>query len=332
MSLGTAGEGSSDLKDDESSPLGNFSEDGASYSVGDNSEDGASYSVGDKSTAEFSDEQNTSLLSAIKTDESDAVRLRRYRERKIRKLVDKCRLKNIRFPYKFVRISSKLATNIASCTDAELIELTTECIQSLGSDNETGGESSSSDSSSEPVRKKTRVKKSLLTPTPKRFDRTNPYNSAWFDNSATHSYSCQTRRPRDVYMASTMRFPHPITPQEQHEIFHAQVYGNTSQPSLEMSTNYGFHNMNQCGFINTPRNKLIYDVQHRKMETTGDIYMHPQVPQVTTGDVENNSSESGGASMLNLSVPLLSSTPRSTQDDLSHPDEDNAEKVTEVNT
>ena len=245
MSFGTASEGSIDLKEDESSVLGNFSEDCASYSVGDN----------DKSNAEFSDEQNTSLLSAIKTDESDAIRLRRYHERKIRKLVDKCRVKNIRFPYKYMQISSKLAMNIASCTDAELIELTTECIQSLGSDNETGGESSSSDSSSEPVRKKTRVKKSLLTPMPERFDRTYPYNSAWFDNSATHSYSCQTHRPRDVYMAGTMRFPHPITPQEQHDIFHAQVYGNTSELSLKMSsgfTDYGFHNMNQCAFINTP--------------------------------------------------------------------------------
>ena len=67
--------------------------------------------------------------------------------------------------------------------------------------------------------------------------------------------------------------------------------------------------------------------------TTGDSYIHHIVqPQVTTGEIESNGSESGGASMLNLSVPLLSSTPPSTQDDLFHPDEDNADKVNEVNT
>ena len=53
---------------------------------------------------------------------------------------------------RFVQISTKLSHNIASCSDSELIELTTECLQSLGSEND--ADSSSSDSSGETNKEK----------------------------------------------------------------------------------------------------------------------------------------------------------------------------------
>ena len=116
-------------------------------------DEGGSCSLGDKSNAELSDE-NTSLLSAIKhTRPDDSARLRKYHERKICKLVDKCHLRNICFPQYFVAISTKVAENISNCTNNELIELTTECIQSLGSDNDSDRDSSSSDLSGETERK-----------------------------------------------------------------------------------------------------------------------------------------------------------------------------------
>ena len=72
----------------------------------------------------------------------------------------------------------KKAHDAKSCSDVELVELTTECLTSLGSDCEPSGESLSSDSSGEIVQVRTKVKKGFLTPTPKSFDKTNPYNQA----------------------------------------------------------------------------------------------------------------------------------------------------------
>ena len=180
------------------------------------SDDGASFSIGDvdKSNAELSDDQNTSILSTI------------------RKLVDKYRKKNIRFPQHYVNLSSKLAEDITLCTDAILIYLTTECIQSLGSD-DSERESSSSDSSNEPVQKKVKTKKGgLLTPTLKSFDRTNPYNQAWSQHgSHVHTY-CLGRT--DVTIGGAQHSIPRLTPQQQHDIFQSQVYGTIPQlPSLE---------------------------------------------------------------------------------------------------
>ena len=169
-----------------------------------------------------SDDQNTLLLSAQHSDEGDSVRLRKYRERKLRKLVDKCHIKNIRFTQYYVHISTKMAKDPSTCTDAELVELTTECLQALGSDYEPSGDSSSSDSSSEHIHKKVKVKKGFLTPTPKSFDRTNPYNQAWHTeqyNPCAQQFGYQRHQRQR------------LTPQQQHEIFQTQVCG---QPSLEM--------------------------------------------------------------------------------------------------
>ena len=121
-----------------------------------------------------------------------------------------------------------MAKDPLTCTDTELVELTTECLQALGSDYEPSGDSSSSDSSSEHIHKKVKMKKGFLTPTPKSFDRTNPYNQAW----RTEQYNpCaqQFGYQRDVLIGGQQQ--HQLTPQQQHEIFQTQVCG---QPSLEM--------------------------------------------------------------------------------------------------
>ena len=143
-----------------------------------------------KSNTDFSNE-NTSLLTAPCSRDSDEKQLRRYRERKLKKLVDKCRVKNIHFTQYYVEISSKMAVDPKSCTDEELIDLMTECLTSLGSDDEcTGG--SSSDSSGEVERSKVEVKKDLLTPTPKKFDKTNPYNQARAFKHQPHQNMCSS--------------------------------------------------------------------------------------------------------------------------------------------
>ena len=58
----------------------------------------------------------------------------------------------------YVHINTKMAKDPLTCTDTELVELTTECLQALGSDYEPSGDSSSSDSSSEYIHKKVKVR------------------------------------------------------------------------------------------------------------------------------------------------------------------------------
>ena len=145
-----------------------------------------------KSNIDYSDE-NTSLLTVPNSRDSDEKRLRRYHERKLKKLVDKCHVKNICFTQYYVEISSKMAVDPKSCTDEELIDLMTECLTSLGSDDEhTGGSSSDSSSEVEHSSVKVEVNKDLLTPTPKKFDKTNPYNQAWAFKCQQHQNICSS--------------------------------------------------------------------------------------------------------------------------------------------
>ena len=145
-----------------------------------------------KSNTDYSDE-NTSILTAPHSRDSDEKWLRRYHECKLKKLVDKCRVKNIRFTQYYVEISSKMAVDPKSCMDEELIDLMTECLTSLGSDDErTGGSSSDLSGGVEHSNVKVEVKKDLLTPTPKKFDKTNPYNQAWAFKHQQHQNMCSS--------------------------------------------------------------------------------------------------------------------------------------------
>ena len=111
----------------------------------------------------------------------------KYSIRKLKKLVDKCCKKRIHFPKKFCEISKRLAKDADLITDNEIIELCTECFESL---NNMGcmseSNSSSSDSSSEKIQKKKKRSSNtgLLVSSPPELDPTNPYNVAY----SYHSY------------------------------------------------------------------------------------------------------------------------------------------------
>ena len=108
--------------------------------------------------------------------------MRKYSIRKLKKLVDKCCKKCIHFPKKFCDISKRLAKDADLVTDNEIIELYTECFESL---NNMGcmseSNSSSSDSSSEKIQKKKKRSSNtgLLVSSPPELDPTNPYNVAY---------------------------------------------------------------------------------------------------------------------------------------------------------
>ena len=186
-----------------------------------------------KSNTDYSDE-NTSLITVPHSRDSDDKQLRRYHEHKLKKLVDKCCVKNIRFTQYYVEISSKMAVDPKSCTDEELIDLTTECLTSLGSDDKhTGGSSSDSSGKVQCSNIKVEVKKDLLTPTPRKFDKTNPYNQAWafkrqqHQNICSSPCSCCSRHETFLCGAKHSR----LMPQEQHDIF--------NNPSLEVYPHQG---------------------------------------------------------------------------------------------
>ena len=108
------------------------------------------------------DEEDSILSSQYSDKELNSTWMHKYSIRKLKKLVDKCCKKRIHFPKKFCEISKRLAKDADLVTDNEIIELCTECFESL---NNMGcmseSNSSSSDSSSEKIQKK---RKSLPTP------------------------------------------------------------------------------------------------------------------------------------------------------------------------
>ena len=63
--------------------------------------------------------------------------------------VDKCCKKRIKFSQKYFNISKRLASNPSSVTNAELMELRTECLESLEACNVSFSSSSTSESGQE---------------------------------------------------------------------------------------------------------------------------------------------------------------------------------------
>ena len=128
------------------------------------------------------DEEDSILSSQYSDKHLDSAWIRKYSIRKLKKLVDKCCKKCIHFPKKFCEISKRLAKDPDLITDNEIIELRTECFESL---NNMGcmseSNSSSSDSSSEkiPKKKKRSTNTGLLVNSPPELDPTNPYNVAY---------------------------------------------------------------------------------------------------------------------------------------------------------
>ena len=92
------------------------------------------------------DEEDSILSSQYSDKHLDSTQIRKYSIRKLKKLVDKCCKKCIHFPKKFCEISKRLAKDADLITDNEIIELHTECFESL---NNMGCMSESNSSSSD---------------------------------------------------------------------------------------------------------------------------------------------------------------------------------------
>ena len=138
------------------------------------------------------EEENTSFLCSQNSEkDEDFIMLRQRAICKLKRLVDKCCMKWIKFSQKYFNISKWLASNPSSVTDAELMELRTECLESLEACNVSFSSSSTSESGQEePLKvKKKKLKCKSLVQSPPMYDPTNPYNVAYQMNPM---YSCGT--------------------------------------------------------------------------------------------------------------------------------------------
>ena len=75
---------------------------------------------------------NSSFLCSQHSDKEDSSKMRERAIRKLKKLVDKCCGKRIKFSNKYFDISKWLATQTDSVTDQEIHDLKSECLESLG--------------------------------------------------------------------------------------------------------------------------------------------------------------------------------------------------------
>ena len=154
--------------------------------------------------------------------------LRQWAIRKLKRLVDKCCKKRIKFSQKYFNISKQLASNPSSVTDTELMELRTECLESLEACNVSFSSSSTSESCpKEPLKvKKKKLKRKSLVQSPPIYDPTNPYNVAYEMNPM---YSRGTRHEACKHLS---RYAH-ATPMAVHhghyQYSHTNVYNPYSQ-------------------------------------------------------------------------------------------------------
>ena len=113
-------------------------------------------------------------------------------------------MKRIKFSQKYFNISKWLASNPSSVTNAELMELRTECLESLEACNVSFTSSSTSESGQEePLKvKKKKLKRKSLVQSPPMYDPTNPYNVAYQMNPM---YSRGTRHEACKHLS---RYPH----------------------------------------------------------------------------------------------------------------------------
>ena len=128
------------------------------------------------------EEENTSFLCSQNSEkEEDFIMLRQRAIRKLKRLVDKSCMKRIKFPQKYFNISKRLASNPSSVTNAELMELWTECLESLEACNVSFSSSSKFECGQEELLKvkKKKLKHKSLVQSPPMYDPTNPYNVAY---------------------------------------------------------------------------------------------------------------------------------------------------------
>ena len=212
--------------------------------------------------------QNTTFNTLTPSEQQT---LRKYRIRRLRKLVDKTALHDIYFTKYYADISSRLAKSPWLVTNDEIEELRVECIQSLGSDYE-HSESSSSDSSHEVfLKKKKKIQKYKLTPSEYSLDPTNPYNQAF------------QQQHREKLVQQQFYPHHQQTLRQTSPVFGgAASFSSVNVPqSLDSSTSlYGGGNTSFS------------------QETSG------QFSDVSFGNVGRNTHNIGGGSARNISVSL----------------------------
>ena len=121
---------------------------------------------------------NSSFLCSQHSDKEDSSKMRERSVRKLKKLVDKCCRKRIKFSTKYFDISKRLAAETDSVTDQEIYDLRSECLESLGTLN-VSFSSSTSDSSLEKDNDPSRPKKLKRTKSlvhSSIYKRPDPYN------------------------------------------------------------------------------------------------------------------------------------------------------------
>ena len=122
--------------------------------------DDNTHSVGPSSD---DDQDNSSLLSSQSSvREKKDNKYCAYRIRKLRKLVDKCRERKIKFPKVFCDISDRLAKKPDTVTSDELDKLNVECLQSLDSGDDESSDTSVDSNENVVPHKKQKVHMELL--------------------------------------------------------------------------------------------------------------------------------------------------------------------------
>ena len=175
------------------------------------------------------EEENTSFLYSQNSEkEEDFVMLRQRAIHKLKRLVYKCCKKWIKFSQKYFNISKWLASNPSSVTDTELMELRTECLESLEACNVSFSSSSTSESCpEEPLKvEKKKLKRKSLVQSPPMYDPTNPYNVAYEMNPM---YSRGTRHEARKHLS---RYAH-ATPMAVHHGHYPYSHTNRYNPYSE---------------------------------------------------------------------------------------------------
>ena len=156
---------------------------------------------------------------------------------------------------------------------------------------------------------------------PKSFDRTNPYNSMWIQQRQPLHQALHCAVRRDLMIGGARHSC--AMPQQQHDIFHAQVYG---WPSLEMSgtpppppqatvqvSKYATHDETDYMYLNAPAYQMGYDSPGHSLNNINPNLIQLQfLNKVKTSDatdIHQTCSESPKSSNAEIVAPLFSSTP-----------------------
>ena len=190
-------------------------------------------------------ESKSSILSSQFSShdrDSDSLRLRLSKIKKVKKLVNTCFVKKIPFTERYVEISNRLATNTNTVLDRELDDLECECVESLSLEKEVSDSSSNSEhspngKSSHYRRRKKDIQqesRTLMQHSHPPYSPHTPYDMCYTIDSSYNTY--QPRRQENSrrhsgggvrYRAATPYYPHA---QPQHHAHHYSFSSEREQP------------------------------------------------------------------------------------------------------